>query len=83
MNFGQAIEHAINSKFITRKGWNGKNMYIFYTPETFSTAAGMTIDGKFIKYEPYLSLYTTRDTIQKGWVPSQEDILAKDWELAQ
>ena len=29
MNFGEAIEAMKNGKFVTRKGWNGKNMYLW------------------------------------------------------
>lgn len=32
MNFGEAIEMAKNGHLITRKGWNGKGMFVFMRP---------------------------------------------------
>lgn len=32
MNFGQAIEALKEGKMLVRKGWNGKNMFIFMRP---------------------------------------------------
>lgn len=32
LTFGQAIEAAKEGKLIARKGWNGKNMFVFMRP---------------------------------------------------
>ena len=32
MNFGTALEALKQGKKITRAGWNGKGMYLFYLP---------------------------------------------------
>lgn len=46
MNFGEAIEAMKNGKFVTRKGWNGKNMYLWYMPPA-------TVKSEWCK-EPHL-----------------------------
>ena len=33
MNFGLAIEAAKKGAKITRRGWNGKGMFLYYVPE--------------------------------------------------
>lgn len=33
LNFGEAVEAAKNGALIARKGWNGKNMFVFIRPE--------------------------------------------------
>ena len=34
MNFGDAVKQAKNNgEKITREGWNGKGMYVYYVPE--------------------------------------------------
>jgi len=32
MNFGQAIEALKQGKKVTRTGWNGKGMFLYYVP---------------------------------------------------
>ena len=34
MNFGQAIEALKQGKKVTRKGWNGKGMFLWLKPST-------------------------------------------------
>ena len=34
MNFGEAIEALKQGKKVTRKGWNGKGMFLWLKPET-------------------------------------------------
>lgn len=67
MNFGQAVEAAINGSKIARAGWNGKGMFV-----TLRCEAG---------YEPCFVLKTTMGTMQPGWNASTPDVLARDWDL--
>lgn len=32
MNFGQAIEALKAGQKVSRKGWNGKGMFVYYVP---------------------------------------------------
>jgi hypothetical protein len=75
---------------VARAGWNGKGMWIclgagqvelpaanFWNKHTraFAEANGGTAD-----VDPYFVMKTAGNTIQMGWVPSQADVLAGDWE---
>ena len=32
MRFGEALANACNGKRISRRGWNGKKMYVYFSP---------------------------------------------------
>lgn len=54
-----------------RKGWNGKGMYIF-----------LELGKKDrVDIAPYFCMFTAQKCIQPGWLASQDDMLATDWEL--
>lgn len=77
MNFGQAIEELKNGFMVRRSGWNGKNMHIYLEDE----------NNLFPKspmkrtYAPVICMYTAQGIHQPGWLASQADMLANDWEL--
>jgi len=92
MNFGEAIEAMKNGKFVTRKGWNGKNMYLWYMPHA-------TIKAEWCK-EPHLKaladanggeveclgsirMKTADNKVLTGWLASQTDMLSDDWEICE
>jgi len=56
-----------------RQGWNGKGMHIYLE-------AGIEKGTNKI-YEPVICMYTANQTIQPGWLASQADILAEDWNV--
>lgn len=70
MDISEALSKFNN---ICRKGWNGKNMYIFKVGTD-----QWQIDESFI-HEPFLCLKTAQDTLIP-WTASQQDIQADDWE---
>lgn len=89
MNFGQAIEAAKQGKKITRRGWNGKGMWVIYrsgyteVPCNKTTADTVGIpEGTLFKVRPYLQMKCADDTFQM-WLASQSDILAEDWEIVE
>ena len=73
-NFGDALKALKESKKVARMGWNGKNMYIFITH-----AATYFVDT--LPNEPYISMKTAQGRIQPGWLASQADMLAEDWQI--
>ncbi len=93
MNFGQAIELLKAGKKVTRRGWNGKGMFLWLKPGTeikaewchdpllknFAEKNGGTILGL-----PTICMYTHDSTGRKailtGWLASQSDMLLEDWE---
>ena len=87
MNFGLAIEAAKKGAKITRRGWNGKGMFLYYVPEgryPARTDAAKSIaaeDGK-VDYGAYIAIKTAQGNVVP-WLASQTDILADDWEVVE
>jgi hypothetical protein len=88
MTFGAAIELLKRGKKVARKGWNGKNMFLWLKPAT-------TISSDKI-YDPILKeiaeqnggtipalgticMKTATGEILTGWLASQTDMLLEDW----
>lgn len=90
MNFGLAIEAAKKGAKITRRGWNGKGMWVVYRtgypdgiPCNKNTAEAVGIpEGSLFKVRPYLQMKCVDGSFQM-WLASQSDILAEDWEIVE
>lgn len=88
MLFGQVLELCKKGVKITRKGWNGKNMFVVYQkaypqgiPLNENTAQTLGLHlGTVVKFRPYLMMYTSHGECVP-WVASQSDILAEDWDI--
>ena len=72
MNFGKAIEELKNEKKVAREGWNGKGMWLVLVTPTIE-----------IEYpvQPVICMKTADNKLQPGWLASQADILADDWNV--
>ena len=87
MNFGLAIEAAKKGQRITRRGWNGKGQYVFLADDVeFHADADISefhgsLEG--VAVSPVLVLRTAQGTLQPGWLASQSDMLAEDWEVVE
>jgi len=73
MNFGDAIAALKKGEMVRRAGWNGK-MHL-YLEDGFT----MPIRGGVYK-EPVIVLFTAQQEHQPGWLASQADMLADDWQ---
>ena len=71
MNFGSALEAVQDGAKIARAGWNGKGMWVALQVPDANSKMG----------RPYLYIKSV-DGLLVPWAPSQTDILAKDWEIA-
>ena len=84
ISFGEMIDWIRNnSKRAYRKGWNGKNQFIYYVPEGLyrpctKIAEGLVNEQGLVEYRPYIALKTVQGTVVP-WTPSISDVLAKDW----
>ena len=68
MDFSSALRFIKDGKKLSRKGWNGKGMYLeLQTPDSMSK---MSL--------PYIYMKTV-DNHLVPWLASQTDILAEDW----
>lgn len=71
---------------LSRKGWNGKGMFVVYQkaypngiPSNKNTAEAWGIkEGDLFKCEPYLQIKLVNGS-HSMWVPSITDLLANDW----
>jgi hypothetical protein len=85
MDFGKAIKKMKKGEKVARKGWNGKNMYIFLIKEDDELLERMdrwTLNPKRTS-QPFIVMKTADDKLQPGWLASQSDILAEDWEIVE
>lgn len=83
MDFGQAISQLKGGQKVARAGWNGKGMFVYYVPPgTYParTEAAKSI-GESVDYNAYLAIKNVNGTVST-WVPSINDCLAEDWEVA-
>jgi hypothetical protein len=83
MNFGEAITLLKAGRLVRRAGWNGKNMHIYLEDSLSHTIGDGVFKGQHRQYEPCICMYNAQGKHQPGWLASQADILAEDWQLAQ
>ena len=90
LTFGLAIEAAKLGKKIARKGWNGKGMWITYSPGSVVPADRFWAQrnkeyaeqtGGCASVLPCLTMKTATGEILMGWLASQSDMLSDDWEI--
>ncbi len=91
MNFGNALECLKDGEKVARAGWNGKGMWLVLVPGTpnaqlregtpYRTALGQTE----CEILPHIDMWTTnadgRRAMLPGWLASQTDMLAEDWDI--
>ena len=91
MNFGQAIEALKAGQKVSRTGWNGKGMWLILVPGTqpavlaenslYAKATGL----RECEILPHIDMWTVnasgRRAMLPGWLASQSDMLADDWEV--
>lgn len=76
LDFGRAIAAMKDGDRVARVGWNGKGMYLYL--EDWMEG---TLDFSGRKYQPCIVMKTAQGTHQPGWLASQADMLAEDWQI--
>lgn len=86
MNFSEALTAVKAGHKIKRSGWNGAGQfvikaggYVVNEARPGSDYAKAGIVGAFT-IQPHLDLKNAQGHMQPGWVPSQGDLFAEDWE---
>jgi len=89
---GWAIKQMQNGARVRRAGWNGKGMWLAYSPGAQSLPAELFWAGPNREYAekiggvadvlPCITMKTATGEILMGWLASQSDLLATDWEIA-
>lgn len=85
MAFGDALEAMKHGERVARKGWNGKDMYIFLAcePDFVTDADISAFDQREVEVGDMLVMKTAQNTLQPGWLASQADMLAEDWYIVE
>ena len=86
MNFGQAVELLKAGKRVSRAGWNGRGMFVYHVPAaSYPAQTGVAKEffgeDAMVPYAAYLAIKNVNGTVST-WVPSINDVLAEDWEVA-
>lgn len=80
-DFGQAIRALKDGKKVSRMGWNGNGMFVYYVPAASYPAItdiAKETFGDVVPYRAYMALKTAQNDVA-AWSPSGSDALAEDW----
>jgi len=84
--FGEAVEAMKKGYKVARKGWNGKNMFLYYVSEGIYPAKSKAIMGYFeddrVPYGAYIAMKTAQGNVVP-WLASQTDMLSEDWQIVE
>lgn len=97
MDIGMAVAEMRGGNKVRRAGWNGKGMFIVLMPELklpphSSQEPGAKVNDRTAKHigedtpldsQPYVAMWTATQQWQPGWLCSQADLLADDWEVVE
>ena len=84
MTFGEAIENMKKGEKVARRGWNGKKQYIqLATGISYKTAQGEIVNCEHDALGNKAIAFVGTSGVQMGWLASQADMLAEDWELVE
>lgn len=88
MTFGEAIAHMKRGKKCARAGWNGKGMWVAYLPPVTYEAKMVNARVKALigpdedlRCNAYFVMWTADKRWQIGWLASQSDMDAEDWQV--
>lgn len=90
MNFRQAIEALKEGKKVTRKGWNGKKMFLWLKPSAVVKAQWCKDpilkdiadqNGGEVDALGTICMKTADNKVLAGWLASQTDMLSEDWKV--
>ena len=95
MKYGCVITALESGLKCARKGWNGKGMFIYLTSGSVIQTINLKEETKkhlfgdkdfltsYVKINAHIDMKTADGSITVGWVPSQVDQLADDWEVVE
>ena len=80
--FGDAIELVKRGERMCREGWNGKRQYIeLATDISYRTRTGEIVNVEHDAIGNAAIAFVGTSGVQLGWLASQADMLAEDWEI--
>lgn len=79
--FGAALEVLKRGGKVARKGWNGKDMFIFLEDwKSISVDDTQLFFAPGVEVRPTLCMKDAQGKLVVGWLASQTDLLSDDWE---
>ncbi|GAB3889943.1 hypothetical protein GCM10028803_00500 [Larkinella knui] len=96
-SFSQALDFLKDGKCVARSGWNGKGMFIFQRPGDIlakdfiprvkslpeDVKEFLVSQNRDIQFLPYLCMWSATGEVVNGWLASQTDMLAEDWQVVE
>lgn len=95
LNFGQALEALKDGQRVARSGWNGKGMWLALTPGSTVDTSKVPVRGALASYVAqheapvnvtigaHIDMKAADGTLVIGWLASQTDMLANDWQIVE
>ncbi|MBR2528819.1 MAG: DUF2829 domain-containing protein [Blautia sp.] len=84
MTFGKAIEAVKNGRRISRSGWNGKSQYVeLATCISYKNPSGEIVNVNHDAIGNQALAFVGTSGVQLGWLASQADMLADDWQVIE
>lgn len=87
MKFYEVLKSVMKGNKAYRKCWNGKNMFIYlengsvvHKSKVNNDTLRFSLTDKEVTINPHIDLKNSKGELQVGWSPSQEDLLADDWQ---
>lgn len=95
--FEAALIQLKNGAKLQREGWNGKGQFVvmmpaLYLPPYNTQGTERKVNDRTAKWigedapldcQPYFAIYNAQKQWQPGWVPSQGDLFANDWQIVE
>lgn len=95
LSFEVALRYLKGGGKLQRAGWNGPNQFVvmmppLYLPPYNTQGTERKVNDRTAKWigedqpldcQPYLALYNAQKKWQPGWLPSQGDLFADDWQV--
>jgi hypothetical protein len=89
MNIGEAVQALKEGQRVSRAGWNGRDMWLAYSPGVRALPAAnfwALPNREYAQSQlgtatvlPCITMKTATGEIQMGWNASTPDLLADDW----
>ena len=84
MNFGLALEELKKGNKVKRIGWNGKDQYIELAERvSYINSKGELINEGHLNIGNKVIAFIGTSGVQLGWLASQADMLAEDWQVIE
>lgn len=82
MTFSEALDFLKDGYKVRRSGWNGKDQYLeIGTAISYTTANGTIMYASNADIGSKAIVFNGTRGTQVGWLASQSDMLAEDWEI--